>query len=263
MSDYPVFVNCRDRVAPLLELVGWLERAGCTRIHLVDNDSTYPPLLDYYAQTTHTVIRLGRNVGHRAIWESGAVEEHAPGEPYVATDPDIVPVEDCPLDALDHFARLLARHPDRAKVGFGLKIDDLPRRYRFSRQVREWESQFWTAAVEPGVYDAPIDTTFALHRPGTDFAAPGVLPNSARSLRTGPPYVARHTAWYVDSRHLDAEERYYREHARADVTHWNVDRLPLRLVDGLRAANRLVDDRSAWRRLLPRRRGGAPGAGRP
>lgn len=254
MADYPIFINCRDRVTPLRALVRWLERAGCTRIHLVDNNSTYPPLLDFYASTPHTVIRLGRNQGHRAIWECGAVEEHAAGEYYVATDPDIVPVDECPPDALDRFRALLDGHPDRAKVGFGLVIDDLPSHYRFTRQVQVWEGQFWAAEVEPGVYDAPIDTTFALHRPGTAFTAPGVLPNHARSLRTGYPYVARHTAWYVDSRRPDAEERYYREHARGDVTHWNGDRLPQRLVDGLRAANLLVDGGSGWRRLLPGRR---------
>ncbi|HEX3605535.1 MAG TPA: glycosyltransferase family 2 protein [Candidatus Dormibacteraeota bacterium] len=234
MADLPVFVNCRDRVTPLRALVDWLEGAGCTRIHLVDNASTYPPLLDYYARSPHTVVRLGRNVGHRAIWESGAVQEHAPGEHYVATDPDIVPVEDCPRDALAWFRELLDRHPDRDKVGFGLRIDDLPDRYRFAGEVRAWEGQFWTREVEPGVYDAPIDTTFALHRPGTDFAAPGAMPHTARSLRTGLPYVARHTAWYVDSDHPDDEERYYREHARPDTTHWNADTLPQRLLDGIR-----------------------------
>ncbi|HEV7467765.1 MAG TPA: glycosyltransferase family 2 protein [Candidatus Dormibacteraeota bacterium] len=256
MTDYPIFINCRDRVTPLRALVGWLERAGCTRIHLVDNESTYPPLLDYYASTPHHVIRLGRNQGHRAVWESGAVDEHAPGEYYVATDPDIVPVEECPPDALEHFRALLDRHPDRAKVGFGLRTDDLPRHYRFSDQVRRWEGQFWSSEVEPGVYDAPIDTTFALHRPGTAFTEPGLLPSHARSLRTGPPYLARHTAWYVDSRHPDAEERYYRDHARSDVTHWNGDRLPRRLIEGMRAAGMRVDGGSSlWRRLLPRRRG--------
>lgn len=254
MNDYPIFINCRDRVTPLRALVDWLERAGCTRIHLIDNDSTYPPLLEYYAGTPHTVVRLGRNLGHKAIWESGVVREFAPGEFYVATDPDIVPVAECPLDALGHFASLLQRYPDRAKVGFGLKIDDLPRRYRFARQVQRWEAQFWTVEVEPAVYDAPIDTTFALHRPGTEFAGTQTLPSSASSLRTGPPYVARHAAWYVDSRRPDDEERYYREHARGDVTHWNVDRLPSRLVDAMRSLGLSVEDTPVWRRLWPGRR---------
>jgi len=248
----PIFVNCRDRLSPLLSLLEWLEGAGHTRIYLVDNDSTYPPLLAYYETTPHTVVRLGENLGHKAIWISGAVKAHAAGEYYVATDPDIVPVPECPPDAVAHFRSLLDRHPDRDKVGFGLKIDDLPRQYRFAREVREWEGKFWEREVEPGVYDAPIDTTFALHRPETEFVASDVLPNHASSLRTGEPYVARHTSWYVNSRRPDAEERYYRAHARQDVTHWNVDQLPARLVEAMRSAAPATDGRGFMRRVARR-----------
>ena len=252
-EQVPIFINSRDRVTPLRELVEWCEHAGQTRIYLVDNDSTYPALRAYLASTPHTVIHLGRNLGHKALWESGVIQRHARGEFYVASDPDIVPSAGCPLDALAFFRRLLDRYSDRAKVGFGLKIDDLPKHYRFSRDVRNWEGQFWAREVEPGVYDAPIDTTFALHRPDTDFGAPDVLPALARSLRTGEPYVARHTAWYVNSRKPDAEERYYREHARSDVTHWNADELPLRLVEMMRSANVWRDNRPWWQRITRRR----------
>jgi hypothetical protein len=245
----PIFVNCRDRLTPLAQLIEWCERAGHRRIYLVDNDSSYPPLLRYFASIPHTVIRLGRNLGHKALWESGVIEKYARGEFYVATDPDIVPVEACPLDAVAHFGLLLDRHPDRAKVGFGLKIDDLPRHYRFAREVEGWEGQFWQREVERGVFDAPIDTTFALHRPDTDFQD-AVLPSSAQSLRTGPPYVARHTAWYVNSRRPDAEERYYRRHALPDVTHWNVDELPQRLIDGMRALGVAVEHRPSFWRII-------------
>jgi hypothetical protein len=251
-QEFPVFINCRDRVSSLREMVDWLERAGQSRIYLVDNESTYPPLLDYYEATPHTVIKLRRNLGHKAIWESGVIDEYAAGEHYAATDPDIVPIEECPLDALQHFRAILDRYPDRAKVGFGLKIDDLPGRYRFAAEVRAWEGQFWTRELEPGIYDAPIDTTLALHRPGTDFHAEGARPEWAGALRTGHPYVARHAAWYVDSDNPDEEERYYRQHARADVTHWNVDVLPERLVEGMRNAGLTPRRRSFWGRVTHR-----------
>src|SRR5205085_2892488 len=44
----PVFINCRERVTSLAALVSWLERAGCDEIYLLDNDSVYEPLLEYY-----------------------------------------------------------------------------------------------------------------------------------------------------------------------------------------------------------------------
>jgi hypothetical protein len=213
MSRYPIFINCRDRLSPLLDLLSWLERAGHTRIHLVDNGSTYPPLLAFYKTTTYRVVALDANLGSRAPWESGLIDDIAADDFYVVTDPDIVPVPECPPDAVAHFHSLLDRYPDRIKVGFGLKIDDLPTRYRHSAEVQGWEERYWRTEIEPGVYDADIDTTFALYRPGAPVeVGPG--------LRTGEPYLARHTGWYVNSRRLGAEERYYRRHALGSVTSW-------------------------------------------
>ena len=86
-ASKPVFVNCRDRVSCLRMFVDWLERAGHERIYLVDNASSFPPLLEYYEATPHVVIRLDENVGHRASRKSGLTQHHAPDTPYVVTDP--------------------------------------------------------------------------------------------------------------------------------------------------------------------------------
>jgi hypothetical protein len=220
-SQYPIFINCRDRLSCLLELIDWLEAVNQRRIYLVDNGSTYPKLLEYYASSPYEVVQLGENLGQHAPWTSGLVGRYASGEFYAVTDPDVVPVAECPTGAIDHFRELLERYPDRTKVGFGLKIDDLPRRYRLSEAVVEWESKYWEREVEPGVFDAQIDTTFALYRPGATF-------EFASSLRTGPPYVARHTAWYMNSRWPTREERFYRRHARQNVMTWGGRRLPER-----------------------------------
>jgi hypothetical protein len=222
--QFPILITCRDRLSPLIELLRWLERSGQERIYLLDNASTYAPLLDFYRRTSHQVLRLGANVGQRAAWEAGIVEQYFAGEYYVVTDPDIVPVEDCPPDALDVFHDALQRFPMRCKVGFGLKIDDLPDHYRFAEEVRTWEAQFWEHELVPGLYDAQIDTTFALYRPGVPFQIDN-------SVRTGKPYIARHTAWYVNSSAPSEEERYYRRRARADVTHWDASELPTWLAE--------------------------------
>lgn len=215
-----IYIICRDRLEPLRSLVSWFERAGQDRIFLVDNDSSYPPLLDYYASTPHEVVRLGKNLGHRSPWEAGLVTGLR--EPYVVTDPDVIPDERCPLDAIDRLGELLARHPGRVKVGLGLRIDDLPGRYKFAREVRRWEAQFWDRELGPGVYDAAVDTTFALYRPGVPFAL-------EPSLRTGAPYLARHQPWYADSANPTDEELYYRNRCRPDVANWGAEELPATL----------------------------------
>ena len=216
----PVFIPVRDRREPLEPLIAWLERAGLDEIWLIDNASTYEPMLDYLESTPHRVVRLDVNLGHRSPWLSGTVQRQAHDRAFIVTDPDVVPDETCPLDAVEYFAAVLERHGDLHKVGFGLRIDDLPDHYPLADAVRAWEARFWTDEIEPGVYRADIDTTFALYRPITgrhreDLAA-----------RTGPPYVARHLPWYSDHGRLTDEERFYRAHADPAISNWDRDRLP-------------------------------------
>jgi hypothetical protein len=45
---------------------------------------------------------------------------------YVVTDSDIVPNKNCPSDFLLHFKTILDKHYSLSKVGFSLKIDDIP-----------------------------------------------------------------------------------------------------------------------------------------
>ena len=232
-ASVPILITCYNRVEALRLLVGWLEAAGHERIVLVDNASTYEPLLAYYDETPHAVHRLGVNAGHLAAWEAGVLGALGVEGAYVVTDCDVVPEDTAPPDAVDHFAELLFRYADVDKVGFGLRIDDLPECYGFRSEVIDWESQFWENELEPGVYRADIDTTFALYRPSA--RAP-----SLRALRTGPPYVARHLPWYKDSGALSEEDRYYRDHVLEGVSNWDAASLPQPLqreIDARRAAS--------------------------
>lgn len=220
----PIFITVRDRLGPLSQLVTRLESLDTVRIYLVDNHSTYPPLVDYLSRSPHRVIHLGANLGARAAWITGLVQELGHDRNYVVTDPDVVPDEACPDDFLDHFDDLLGRYPDVGRVGFGLRLDDLPDDLPRSSEVRTWESQFWEIERQPGVFVADIDTTFALYRGGRPV-------RGSVALRTGPPYVARHLAWYDDPDHPDDEERYYREHADKTINSWNDSVLPPHLED--------------------------------
>src|SRR4051794_24519394 len=103
----PVFINCRDRVTDLKALVAWLENARYEEIYLLDNDSAWEPLLEYYEQTPHTVVRLGKNWSRFALWAAPDVYELTRGRYFAYTDPDIVPVAECPHEALDRFRELL------------------------------------------------------------------------------------------------------------------------------------------------------------
>ena len=79
--------------------------------------------------------------------------------------------------------------------------------------IIELESKYWQKPLGDGLFAAPIDTTFALYRPG---AHGGYwLP----ACRTGEPYLARHLPWYQDSANLSEEEAYYKNKAGKD-SYW-------------------------------------------
>ena len=183
----PILINCRDRVSSLLELIGWLEAAGHQEIYLLDNDSIYEPLLDYYRSTPHTVLRLGANYGRLAPWVAPGVIDRTSGRSFVFTDPDIVPVAECPLDAVAHFAELLERFPAIAKAGFGLRIDDLPDHYVHKRDVVALAAHVLAQAGRARRLPRP-DRHDVRALSAERAAARG------RGQGPGPPYVARHTS---------------------------------------------------------------------
>jgi GT2 family glycosyltransferase len=218
-ANVPVFIICRDRLSTLSQLMERLDYFGLKNIIFIDNDSAFPPLVEYFQSTPYQTLLTGQNVGHKSPWESGIIKTLAPNDFYIVTDPDVIPVESCPADAITHFLQLHGKHDRHQKIGFGLKIDDLPDHYDHKQAVITWEKQFWLNPLEPDVYDVPLDTTFALYKPFNYryFLHP--------SIRTGGHYVARHLPWYVNTDSVDPEEQYYRDRASGAVTTWAVESL--------------------------------------
>jgi hypothetical protein len=208
----PVVINNRNRLEPMLELIAFLERCGMTNIVIVDNDSRYPALLDYYSRTKHRVLFHGANRGPWAFWRSPFWREFR-NDYYVYTDPDVVPCAECPADFMQVFYEALRSHPQVDKVGFALRIDDLPQ-YVNQAAVIEWEKAHWAHPIGGLLYDAPIDTTFALYRPRARAGDWG------KALRTGEPYWARHVPWYSHPDSPTEEEEFYARSADRKVTHY-------------------------------------------
>ena len=214
--DVPVFIINRNRLGALRQLMDWLCAAGTRRVVILDNASDYPPLLAYYAELPPgaKALLLPENHGPYVLWQQGV--HKVLDTPYVVTDSDVVPAGFCPQDLIGALLAQLQRHPDARKVGTALRIDNLPDSYGEADTVRKWESQFWEHPVAPGVFAAPVDTTFAI------YPAFGEFSNDAGNLRLGHPYIAEHTPWYVDEAALSDEERYYRNHTSATFSNWSV-----------------------------------------
>lgn len=218
-KDIPIFINSRDRVACLCELITWLYEAGHHNITILDNDSSYPPLLEYYEtlEGIATVVKLSKNLGSKALWSWGESRKIVRA-PFIYTDPDVVPSKECPDDLISFLLRAANYLGYPHKIGLALRIDDIPDCYAPATQVRNWESQFWQHKIgdfeNVPLYHAAIDTTFALY---TDFA-----PFSLHGVRTGAPYIARHLPWYADSTQPTEEEKYYEHNASKAFHNWGV-----------------------------------------
>ncbi len=201
----PIIINNYNRLSTLKVLITDLEKRGYTNIHIIDNLSTYEPLLNFYKTTPYKVYKLKKNIGFKALWKSGLWYRFM-NKCYVYTDSDISIVEECPDNFLEYFYSYLKKYPLAHKIGPSLKIDDLPDHYKLKNKVINWEKQFYEKTQEENIYIAPIDTTFALYRP---FSRRGKRDGSDLMFRTGFPYQSRHLPWYVNSQNLSEEEQYY------------------------------------------------------
>lgn len=207
------FIILRDRVTYARKCATALAKAGLD-IHVVDHGSTWPAALVWLAELEDDwglpVLRRKENAYPWQLWEWGPFRdlmEHD-NEPYVVTDPDVVPSENCPDDWLERLGEVLARY-QCVKVGLSLRIDNVPP----SRleEVLAMEHHFWEDGVppeEPEFYRANTDTTLALYRPFTQYPLFALGP----SLRLAPPYSADHLSWH-ETGELSPELAHYYAHA--------------------------------------------------
>ena len=202
----PVVINNFNRLTYPLQLLEFLEHCGFTNIIVLDNNSTYPPLLEFYETTRYKVIREKKNHGHLALWRSGLYHRYK-WNYFVYTDPDVVPINECPENFIEYFKSILDEYYSRDKVGFGIRIDDLPDSFTHKEEIVRFEKRYWGKEVKPGIYDAPIDTTFALYKPFSNLKAEETY--TLPAFRFGFPYLIKHLPWYIDSKNLSAEENYY------------------------------------------------------
>ncbi len=209
--DVPIFINARDRLGVMKKLIDWLLEAGYRKLIVLDNDSTYPPLLEYYAALERDcrvkIVRLQKNFGYKALWLSNILERLKIFTPYVYTDPDVLPIERCPKDFLKRLMKLLDDNRELRKVGLGIVYDDIT--FFGKAKFQEIESNFYDGTrVGDEIYFTQVDTTFALHS--------NLRHYSLRfSLRTTGDLQIYHLPWYFDYDNLPDDEKYYIEHAES------------------------------------------------
>ena len=216
----PIIIISFNQLYYLKQLIAFLQKNEYKNIVIIDNNSTYPPLLEYYENLESTIVihRLKDNLGHLSFWKRADIFKQYSKGYYVVTDPDVVPIDVCPENFLEEFRKLLDKAYDRTKVGFSLKLADIPNTNPNKSKILEWESQFWKSKIRPTAYKAEIDTTFALYRPYYNYN----LKHFTKAWRTDYPLQARHGGWYIDIDNLTEEQEFYLKSANESAS-WQIN----------------------------------------
>lgn len=205
-----VLINNRDLLTWPKEMLSCINKyEGLHEIIIIDNASTYPPLLDWYAENPCKVIRLDENKGHTAPFSSD-VTSQVSTELFVVTDPDLG-LLDVPTDVLLKMVDYIGRYPVN-KIGLSLNYKTVPQESVYYSHVNGYEKNLWNnSRTYPGLIDAAVDTTFAIYskNKSTEYTING--------CRMEFPYTARHYPWEVVD--PDSEFLYYLEHANSSCTY--------------------------------------------
>lgn len=215
-ADVPVLVPCFNNPSYARAMLRQLRALGLQRLVLIDNASTSPEMRAWLANLDGeaTLIALRENLGPHHFLKDPGVLALLPRQ-FCVTDPDLAFNLALPEGFLGELAALTARYRV-GKAGFALDISDRhkmrDRTFRINDKdwrIWEWEEQFWEKPIGElhggdRVYDAPIDTTFALY--DQDYFDPA---DFTRAVRVAGRFTARHLPWYRDHGLPEAEATQY------------------------------------------------------
>ena len=197
LEPIKAFIVNRNLLTSLKGTVDFLLKEPRVEVVIFDQDSRYPPLLQYYKTCGVKVIYNESNDGPHSVWGAKLKDEFNSNH-YIVTDSDC-DYKNVPKDWLDKML-FSFKNSTYDKVGFSLRLDDLPEN-ELTAEVINWEKKFWDIRFQIG-WRADIDTTFALYRAGTRF--------DYKAIRLDTPYTIRHLPWYIEE--LNDEWKYYLEH---------------------------------------------------
>lgn len=193
-----VVINNRNLLHWTKAMVECIEKFhNLHEIIIIDNDSDYPPLMEWYKTFPHKIISTS-NLGHTSVWQL-EINKLIETDWYVFTDPDL-DLTGVPADCLVHLQRLLKEYPRFYKIGLSLDIEPVVKGSPYYDHVQSMERRYWTMPLVDGkIIPAPIDTTFAIYckRIANQYFIGGG--------RAAPPYMAKHIPWSLEEKPEDFE----------------------------------------------------------
>jgi hypothetical protein len=138
-KQIPIIINSFNRLSTLKLLIASLEERGWTNIHILDNCSTYPPLLEWFKTIPYEVIHLPGNLGFKALWKHKPSRKRFCGDYYIYTDADLVLGEKCPADIIERMFDLLKnKYPTSVFHGGFEPYECIPKK-SFEEIMAVWE----------------------------------------------------------------------------------------------------------------------------
>lgn len=201
--NYPIFITNMNRLTTTKKMVEDLFILnGSSNITIIDNASTYPPLLDWYKYIENSIkiIRHDNNRGCWTFFYSNHFREH--NEKYhVYSDADLELNPDMPYNWQEIMIEYLEKY--HRKSSLALRISDIPDN-DLKPKILDHQNICWYPTDEKDVYKAVTDMTFTLDKQSSGYRY--------ESVRLTGNFECRHMPWYLDYDNLPEEELYYLNH---------------------------------------------------
>ncbi len=232
MNKIPCFIISFNRLTFLKRQLEYLLKHPRLEVIIVDNCSTYQPLLTYIEtlkmedsnQRGIHVHSMDENYGHTVVWNMELSLFHARNTPYIVTDCDIIP-DHVKHDYIDMMEMALNNYPQYNKVGLGLNTNNIPVGFPKRDEVINHETKvIHRKEIDSQIFfEAPVDTTFAMYRAGYHNASVWGTESQewqgqCKSLRMKKPYEASHLGWHITKK--TEEDEYYFKSCLPTVGHW-------------------------------------------
>ena len=204
MINYPVVLTNMNRLTTCKKMVEDLFRMnGNSKIIIIDNASTYPPLLEWYKEVEKD-INIIRNEKNQGPWTFfyGGIYTAVDADYYIYSDADLELNPNMPYNWQEIMLGYIKKY--NRKASLALRLDDIPDDYEFKDKILNHQSVCWYDSGEKDVYKAITDMTFSMDKKSKG--------HRYDSVRLAGDFACRHVPWYVNFENIDDEEKYYLEH---------------------------------------------------
>lgn len=155
---------------------------------IVDNGSTYEPLLSFLEETPYPTHRLSTNEGKFVVWKKDLIPPTTRW--YAVSDPDL-DLKETPNDLFEVLARGMEKYHWALKCGPSLALNAIPK-HSYREEIVFWEKRHWQGPLDDSYSWSAVDTTLALYHSAIPFDPQRWI---NPSLRTNQPYTVQHLPW--------------------------------------------------------------------